>query len=56
MDEERLGLIVRNLESLVNCLKKEIKVHPVNSDLQYEEIKKYYSVYDRAKFTTETYK
>jgi hypothetical protein len=56
MDPERLRMIVRNLESLVNCLKKEIRPTPTNLDLQYEEIKRYYSIYDRANFTQETYK
>jgi len=44
MDREKLKLIVRNLESLVECLKEEI-----NSDIKdhyYEEIKNYLSDYD----------
>ena len=44
MDQEKLKLIVRNLESLVECLKEEI-----NSDIkdpQYEEIKNFLTDYD----------
>ena len=44
MNREKLKLIVRNLESLVECLKEEI-----GSDIkdpQYEEIKNFISDYD----------
>ena len=44
MDREKLKLIVRNLESLVECLKTEI-----DSDIkdpQYEEIKNFLNDYD----------
>ena len=44
MDKEKLKLIVRNLESLVECLKEEI-----GSDIkdpQYEEIKNFLTDYD----------
>ena len=44
MDREKLKLIVRNLESLVECLKTEI-----DSDVkepQYEEIKNFLNDYD----------
>ena len=44
MDKEKLKLIVRNLESLVECLKSEI-----NSDIstyKYEEIAPHITDYD----------
>jgi hypothetical protein len=45
MDEERLKLIVKNLESLVECLKSEI-YSSSNTQPQYEEIAPYLSDYD----------
>ena len=40
MDPEKLKLIVRNLESLVECLKSEIAAdeEEVNKPLEYEKI------------------
>ena len=44
MDREKLKLIVRNLESLVECLKTEIDFDI--KDPQYEEIKNFLNDYD----------
>ena len=40
MDQEKLKLIVRNLESLVDCLKSEIATddEEANKPLEYEKI------------------
>jgi len=48
MDKERLKLIVRNLESLVECLKSEIysDVDAYKPDPQYEEVAPYVNDYD----------
>jgi len=51
MNREKLKLIVRNLESLVECLKEEI-----GSDIkdpQYEEIKNFLSDYDEVFYDEE---
>jgi hypothetical protein len=37
MDREKLKLIVKNLESLVECLKSEIYSDPSSYQYQYEE-------------------
>ncbi len=42
MDREKLRLIVRNLESLVECLKSEIE--PKTKDLQYEHLHLYHHI------------
>ena len=44
MDREKLKLIVRNLESLVECLKTEIDFDI--KEPQYEEIKNFLTDYD----------
>ena len=44
MDKERLKLIVRNIESLLDCLKAELYVSDTN--LQYEEISNHLTDYD----------
>jgi hypothetical protein len=44
MDKEKLKLIVRNLESLVDCLKTEI--YSDTSSYQYEEIAPHINDYD----------
>ena len=44
MDREKLKLIVRNLESLVQCLKEEIESDV--KDQQYEEVKNFLTDYD----------
>ena len=51
MDREKLKLIVRNLESLVNCLKEEIDSD--NKDPQYEEIKYFLNDYDEVFYEEE---
>jgi len=51
MDREKLKLIVRNLESLVDCLKEEI-----DSDIKdpvYEEIKTFLTDYDEVFYDEE---
>jgi protein-tyrosine-phosphatase len=48
MNREKLKLIVRNLESLVECLKEEIN-SDTDTDIKdpyYEEIKTYLTDYD----------
>lgn len=48
MDREKLKLIVKNLESLVECLKSEISSdqESYKPELQYEEIAPYLNDYD----------
>ena len=52
MNREKLKLIVRNLESLVECLKEEINSDidtDIDTDIKdpyYEEIKTYLTDYD----------
>ena len=51
MNKEKLKLIVKNLESLVECLKEEI-----NSDVKdsvYEEIKTFLNDYDEVFYDEE---
>ena len=51
MDREKLKLIVRNLESLVECLKEEI-----DSDIKdshYDEIKNFLTDYDEVFYDEE---
>jgi len=44
MDKERLKLIVRNMESLLDCLKAELYVS--DNNLQYSEVSNYITDYD----------
>jgi hypothetical protein len=44
MDKERLKLIVRNMESLLDCLKAELYVS--DNNLHYSEISNYLTDYD----------
>jgi hypothetical protein len=44
MDKERLKLIVRNMESLLDCLKAELYVS--DNNLQYGEVSNYITDYD----------
>ena len=44
MDKERLNLIVRNMESLLDCLKAELYVS--DNNLQYSEVSNYLTDYD----------
>jgi hypothetical protein len=46
MDKEKLKLIVRNLESLVECLKSEVYSDVDSCKLNYEEISPYINDYD----------
>lgn len=56
MDKEKLKLIIRNLESLVDCLKSEVysDVESYKPDLQYEEIAPYIDDYDEVFYDDET--
>lgn len=51
MDREKLKLIVKNLESLVECLKGELDLN--DKDLQYEEIKNFIIDYDEVFYDEE---
>jgi hypothetical protein len=46
MDREKLKLIVRNLESLVECLKSEIYSDVDSYKMNYEEIAQHITDYD----------
>ena len=45
MDKEKLKLIIRNLESLVDCLKSEV-YSDTGSYLNYEEVAPHLADYD----------
>ena len=51
MDREKIKLIVKNLESLVECLKKEIDFEV--KDPQYEEVKNFLDDYDEVFYDEE---
>jgi hypothetical protein len=51
MDKEKLKLIVRNLESLVDCLKSEI--YSDSSSYKYEEIAPHIADYDEVFYEDE---
>jgi hypothetical protein len=53
MDKERLKLIVKNLESLVNCLKEELQLDENKQELNYEEIAPYIQDYDEVFYDDE---
>lgn len=55
MDREKLNLIVRNLESLVECLKAEIEPEIENEvkDPAYDEIKTFLTDYDEVFYDEE---
>ncbi len=53
MDKEKLKLIVRNLESLVNCLKEELQLDEHKQELNYEEIAPYIQDYDEVFYDDE---
>jgi hypothetical protein len=57
MDKEKLKFIVRNLESLVDCLKSEIysdvDVNSYKQEFQYEEIAPYIDDYDEVFYDEE---
>jgi hypothetical protein len=46
MDREKLKLIVRNLESLVECLKSEVYSDVDSYKMNYEEITQHITDYD----------
>jgi len=46
MDKEKLKLIIRNLESLVDCLKSEVYSDENSYKPQYEEVAPYIGDYD----------
>jgi hypothetical protein len=45
MDKEKLKLIIRNLESLIDCLKSEV-YSDVDSYLNYEDVAPHLTDYD----------
>jgi len=52
MNQEKLKLIVKNLESLVNCLKSELEFDE-KSNLNYEQITPYLEDYDEVFYEDE---
>ena len=46
MDKEKLKLIIRNLESLVECLKSEVYSDVDSYKMNYEEITQHITDYD----------
>lgn len=56
MDREKIKLIVRNIESLVECLKSEIysDVDSYNQDIQYEKVSHYLNDYDEVFYDEES--
>jgi hypothetical protein len=53
MDKEKLKLIIKNLESLVDCLKSEIYSETDVYKPQYEEIASYIGDYDEVFYDEE---
>lgn len=55
MDKEKLKLIIRNLESLVECLKSEVysDVDSYKPEPQYEDIAPYIDDYDEVFYDEE---
>jgi hypothetical protein len=53
MDKERLKLIVKNLESLVNCLKEELQLDESKQEFNYETIAPYIEDYDEVFYDEE---
>jgi hypothetical protein len=53
MDKEKIRLIVRNLESLVNCLKEELDSDQDSYKPNYEEIAPYIKDYDEVFYDEE---
>jgi hypothetical protein len=53
MDKEKLKLIIRNLESLVDCLKSEVYSDVDSYKPQYEEIAPYIEDYDEVFYDEE---
>jgi hypothetical protein len=57
MDKEKLKLIIRNLESLVECLKSEVysDVDAYKQEPQYEEITQHLTDYDEIFYDDDGY-
>lgn len=55
MNQERVKLIVRNLESLIECLKQELEEPKEVSRMPYEEIAPYLEDYDEIYDESEDY-
>ena len=53
MDKEKLKLIIRNLESLVDCLKSEVYSDVDSYKPQYEEVAPYIDDYDEVFYDEE---
>jgi hypothetical protein len=55
MDKEKLKLIIRNLESLVECLKSEVysDIDAYKQELKYEEVAPYLEDYDEVFYDDE---
>ncbi len=53
MDREKIKLIVQNLESLVECLKKELDSDSDIKDPVYQEIKTFLTDYDEVFYDEE---
>jgi hypothetical protein len=54
MDKEKLKLIIRNLESLVDCLKSEVYSDVDSYKPQYEEVAPYIDDYDEVFYDDES--
>ena len=55
MDREKLKLIVKNLESLVECLKSEVYSDVDSYKMNYEEIAPHLSDYDEIFYDDDGY-
>lgn len=53
MNKEKLKLIIRNLESLVDCLKSEVYSDVDSYKPQYEEVASYIDDYDEVFYDEE---
>jgi hypothetical protein len=53
MDKKKLKLIIRNLESLVDCLKSEVYSDKNSYKPQYEEVSPYIDDYDEVFYDEE---
>jgi hypothetical protein len=53
MDKEKIKLIIRNLESLVDCLKSEVYSDVDSYKAQYEEVAPYIDDYDEVFYDEE---
>jgi len=53
MDREKLKMVVKNLESLVECLKAEVNSDVDSYKMNYEEISTHLSDYDEVFYDDE---